>query len=218
MTSLGPLVPRSARWAGPLLIFGSLQFVVAMIVTQLRYPGYSDISNYVSDLGSSSSPFAFLFNDSIRILGVLGVLAALLIRPAFAPRTSNRIGIAALVVASVGAFLVGSYPEGSPQLNGSIHSVVSLVTFLGSGVALLTLGPGMMRDTRWDGFRGYTFFSGVITIVALVLFVAIANPPLIGPGGAERIIIAPILLWAVVVGSHLLTLRAYAPAAVASSS
>lgn len=201
-----------------MLAFASLQFVVAMIVTQLRYPGYSDLANYVSDLGSSSSPWAFVFNDSIRLLAVLAVLGTILIRPAFAPRTSNRIGLSALVVASLGAFLVGTFPENSPQLNGNIHSVVSLVTFLGSGIALLTLGPGMMRDTRWEGFRGYTFFSGIITIVALVLFVAVPNPPLIGPGGVERIIIAPILLWALVVGAHLLRLRAYAPASVAASA
>ena len=205
MTRLGPLVPGTARLGGAFFAIGSFQFVVAMVATQLYFPGYSDFSNYVSDLGGPASPWAALFNDSIRILGVLGVLGTILARTAFPAKTIARIGLGFLLLASIFAFLVGSFPEGN-----SLHSPVSAGTFLSSGLALLFLGVGTFRDTRWDGYRGYTFISGLVTLIAIGLYE-------LDPGGSalvglwERLVIAPVLLWAVLAGIHLVRLPAFAP-------
>jgi hypothetical membrane protein len=212
VTSYGPLVRRSARLGGGLFLVGSLQFVAAMVVVQLGYPGYSDTANSISDLGSSMSPWAWLFNDSIRLLGLFGILGVLLLRSAFASKTTTHLGLAALLVASLGAIAVGTFPEGSRWPFAGIHSVVALVTFLGSGVALIFLAIAMSRDTRWKGMRFYSFVSGVVTLVALVLF-ATGRYAGIGPGGMERLIVAPILLWGVAVGVHLARLQVYAPGA-----
>ena len=58
-----------ARWGGLLLVVGAVQFVLAMIIVQLTYPGYSDIENHVSDLGNPNlSPLALLYNASITAL------------------------------------------------------------------------------------------------------------------------------------------------------
>lgn len=218
MERLGPLVRPEVRQGGALLALGSVQFIAAMIVAQLAYPHYSDFSNYISDLGAhtstASSPLAWLFNGSICLLGILGVVGTYLIRTAFPNRTTARVGLAFLMVAEVFAFLVGVFPEQTPH---NIHTDVSSVTFVAAGLALLVLGFAMFRDTRWDGYRGYTFFSGVVTFVAIVLFQA-------NVGGAgyqgflERIIVAPILLWAILAGVHLAQMPTFAPAKVTPSS
>jgi hypothetical membrane protein len=207
---LGPLVHRIVRPGASMLLVGSSQFIVAMIVVQLKFPGYSDFSNAISDLGGPNSPDAIVFNISIRVLGALGVLATILIRSTFPARWSARLGLLFLVIASLGAFLVGTFPEGSTWPFAGIHSAVSLVTFLGSGLALLTLSLGMLRDTRWDGYRFYTFLSGLVTLVALGLFASSVYVGL-GLGGMERLVVAPILLWALVVGVHLARMPVYAP-------
>jgi hypothetical membrane protein len=202
---------------GGILVIGSLQWVASMIAVQLGYPGYSDSANYISDLGGPQSPYAWLFNASVRVLGVLGVLAVFAIRTAFPPRMTSRLGLLFLFVASIGAFLVGTFPEGSPQFGGNIHSIVSGVAFIGAGLSLLMLGPAMFRDTRWEGLRGYTLLSGVVTLVALALFEG--NLFLgIGPGGMERLVVAPILLWSVIAGIHLFRLTTYAPAVVVKTA
>jgi len=215
LTTFGPLVRRSARLGGTLLIVGSVQFVVAMALVQLKYAGYSDTANYISDLGSSTSPWAWMFNDSVRVLGVLGILGTILIRSAFASKTTAHVGLGALFVAELGSIAVGTFPEGSSWPFAGIHSVVSLVTFLGSAVALLFLALAMSRDTRWQGLRAYTFLSGVVTLVAVGLFVD-GTYLGIGPGGMERIVVAPILLWAVLAGAHLARLPVYDPATVSA--
>jgi hypothetical membrane protein len=216
---LGPLVRREVRLGGALLIVGSLQFLVAMLVVQLDWPGhsYSDVANYVSDLGGPQSPLPGVFNHSIQLLGVLGVVGTLLIRSAFPPKTGTRVGLFFLLVAEVFAFLVGTFPEGTGSIGStSIHTLVSSVTFVASALALLALGFAMLRDTRWDGYRAYTFFSGVVTWVGIALFAANVGGSGV-QGALERVIIAPILLWAILAGLHLARMRTFAPSHAVST-
>ena len=217
MERLGPLVRPEVR-GGSLLVIGSLQFIVVMVVAQLAYPHYSDLSNYISDLGAhtftASSPLAWLFNGSLWILGILGIAGTYLIRTAFPNRTTARVGLGLLMIADLFALLVGVFPEQTPN---NIHSDVSSVAFLAAGLALLVLGFAMFRDTRWDGYRGYTFLSGIVMFVAIVL--SRAN---IGGAGyqglLERVIVAPILLWGILAGLHLAQMPTFAPAKVAGAS
>lgn len=214
--ALGPLAPRTARWGGGVFVLGSLQFIAVMVYVQSRYPGYSDVTNYISDFGNyHDSPAYWAFNGSIILLGLLGLLGTGLIRSAFAPRRTRTIGLGMLAIANLGAIGVGIFPETATELGGHVHSVVSLITFLGSALALLFLAVAMMRDTRWEGFRGYTGISGVVTLVALILFIPASGGSSSGlgaaPGLIERVIVAPILLWAIVAGVHLLRLPTYSP-------
>ncbi len=218
MTALGPMVYRSAHAGAVLMVVGVLQYLVGMAVAQVLYPWtkYSLTQNYVSDLGSpGTTEHALVFNTSIRILGLLAVLAAALIRSAFFPKTTARLGLVGLALAGIGAFLVGTFPEDSPYLGGNIHSLVSLWTFLFSGFALVFLGLAMVRDTRWKGFRLYTFLSGIVTWVAMGLF-ASGDYLGLGPGGMERVIIAPILLWGFLGGLHLLRIPRFRPQGIPS--
>ncbi|HKS59748.1 MAG TPA: DUF998 domain-containing protein [Thermoplasmata archaeon] len=207
---LGPLVHRIVRPGAALVVLGVLQFLAAMIVVQLYFPGYSLLANAISDLGGSQSPAAWVFNLSIRVLGVFTFLGVLLIRSTFPPRRATYLGLGFLLLAGVGAFLVGTFPEQSTWPVASIHAIVSLWTFLTSGLALLFLSLAMLRDTRWEGFRFYTFLSGAITLVALLLL-ALGAFGALQFGGMERLVVAPILLWGLVVGIHLLRLQVYAP-------
>jgi hypothetical membrane protein len=68
----------------------------------------------------------------------------------------------------------------------------------------------MFRDTRWDGFRTYTVLSGFVALIAVALFANKVYAGL-GVGGMERLIVAPVLLWALVVGVHLVRIPTYAP-------
>ncbi len=204
----GPLVHRSVHHGAALWAIASAEFIVAMVVTQLKYPGYSDLHNYISDLGNTQlSPWHDLFNGAIILLGVLVVLGTILAQTAFPSRKSSTIGLGLVVVSALAAIGVGISPE---NVNGTVHGIASGVTFVGAGLALVTLGFAMFRDTRWDGFRAYTLFSGLLTLIATALFEA-GRDFALGVGGMERLIVAPPLLWLLVAGIHLLSVPAYAP-------
>ena len=227
----GPLVHRSVRHGAILFLVGAVQFLIGMAVTQIGYgSSYSLTQNYISDLGAMNcgtfggsaslpghyacSPWHLVFNVSIVLLGLLLIFGVLLIRTAFPAQRSRAIGLGLLVLAGIGAIGVGLSPE---DVNITIHSVSAFLAFGGSGLALIVLGFAMFRDTRWDGFRAYTFFSGLVILVALVLF-ATQNYLGLGVGGMERLVVAPVLLWAIVVGIHLARIPTFAPRGLPKST
>jgi hypothetical membrane protein len=215
MTRLGPLVRTDAHGGGALFMLGSVQFILAMILVQLKYPGYSVTGNYISDLGSSTlSPWYAVFNGSVILLGILGIVGTLLVRSAFLARPSVRVGLFFLALASLGAILVGLFPETATELGGNIHSYVSDFAFVSSGFALLFLGFGMLRDPRWGIYGLYSILSGVLTFLAIAGFTAVASTG--SYGSWERLVVAPILLWAIVAGAHIARLPAYSSIAVAA--
>jgi hypothetical membrane protein len=214
----GPLVHRSVRHGAILLIVGALEFIAGMIVTQVGYGShYSLTHNYISDLGAVNcgefsgryvcSPWHLVFNGSIVLLGILLIVGTILIRTAFPPRGTRTVGLGLLAVAGFGAIGVGLSPE---DVNLTLHSLSAAAAFVGAGLALLALGIAMFRDTRWDGFRAYTMISGLVGLIAFALFEAKAYGPL-GVGGMERLIVAPVLLWALIAGIHLVQIPTYAP-------
>jgi hypothetical membrane protein len=227
----GPLVHRSVRHGAWALAVGAGQFIVANIITQIGYgPSYSLSGNYISDLGAvhcglfdgsgsyaghyACSPWHDVFNVSIVLMGLLLILGVILIQTAFPPRRTRMIGLGLLALAGIGSIGVGLSPE---DVNITVHSISATIAFLAGGLALIVLGFAMFRDTRWDGFRLFSMVCGLVSIVALGLF-ASKNYVGLGVGGMERLIVAPILLWAIVVGIHLARIPTYAPPGVAHST
>ena len=227
----GPLVHRSVHHGAILLLVAVVQFILAMAITQLAWgPSYSLTQNYISDLGAVScgtfggtsavpghyvcSPWHDVFNVSAVVLGLLLIFAVVLLRTAFPARRSRTIGLVLLALVGAGSIGVGLSPE---DVNITVHSASAFLAFASSGFALLVLGFAMFRDTRWDGFRGYSALSGLVVLVALVLFATKAYLGL-GPGGMERLIVAPVLLWGIVVGIHLVRIPTFAPRGLPKSS
>ncbi len=221
---LGPLVHRAVHHAATLWLVATVQFVAAMIVVQLYWkgpPAYSLTHNYISDLGNTMascgvwptsgvyvcSPWHDVFNASVIVFGVLVILGALLVRSGFPSRTTRTLGLGLFVLLGVGAIGVGLFPE---NVHWNVHQAVSLLAFVVGNFGLVVLAIAMFRDTRWDGYRSYTLFSGLIGLVALGLFVGKVYGPL-GAGGMERLVVAPALLWFVVASVRLLRIPTYAP-------
>jgi hypothetical membrane protein len=226
----GPLVHRAVRHGAYLLITGVVVFILGMIITQAGYgpPTYSLTANYISDLGAVDcgplaghggngivcSPWHDVFNASIIIMGFLLLLAVILIRTGFPARSSRTVGLALLGLAGIGAMGVGFSPE---DVNVTVHIISAAIAFVAGNLALIVLGFAMFRDTRWDGYRAYTMLSGLVGLVAFVLFYEKVYGPL-GVGGMERLIVAPLLLWALVVGVHLARIPTFAPPGLRGTS
>jgi hypothetical membrane protein len=221
---LGPLVHRSVHHGAILWLAATIQFLVAMIAAQLAWtnPSYSLARNPISDLGNTScgifssrdvcSPLHLVFNVSIVLFGVLVLLGILLLPTAFPARASRSIGLGLMGVAAIGSILVGTFPENTI---GALHSLGALLAFVGSGFALIFLSGAMLRDTRWDGFRTYTGVSGLVTLIAFILYAAGSWNwgglwATLGEGGIERIIVAPLILWLLVASAHLARIPTFA--------
>jgi hypothetical membrane protein len=225
----GPLVHRSVHHGSALWFAAALQFVVAMVVVQLSWSGahpYSLTQNYISDLGNTGcgdwpsgsthyicSPWFLVFDASSVVLGLLVVLGAFLLRTGFPMRRSSTVGLGLVVIAGLGSIGVGSAPE---NVNLAVHLSSAGLIFIGGNLALVVLAFAMFRDTRWDGYRAYTLFSGLVGLIAFALLES-GHELGLGVGGMERLAAAPLLLWLILVSAHLLGFPQFAPHAVPSS-
>jgi hypothetical membrane protein len=173
------------KFGGLLYVIGSVQFILFTMIAEFEYPNYSVSHNYISDLGVGST--AYMFNTSIIVLGILLIVGALLSR-----KFSVPVSII-IILAGVGAALVGVFPENT----GSIHSYSALLVFLMGGIA-----PFAIFGRKRSAMTLIYVILGIVSLVALILF-ATGHYFSFGPGGMERLIAYPELLLVLSYGSLL---------------
>jgi hypothetical membrane protein len=182
--------------AGAVILVGGSQFVFGMLVAEALYPGYSISQNYISDLGAG--PSAPIFNSSVFLLGLMVVVDAYFVHRSY----RNRLVTGLLLLAGAGAMGVGVFPENYPAM----HEIVSDIAFIFGGL----LPIAAYRVVR-KPFSYLSVVMGVLSLSAMVLLSAQYSFSLgeqyllgLGPGGMERMIVYPILLWEAAFGGYLM--------------
>jgi len=193
----------NAAKAGAAIFIGAVQFGVFLIVSEILYSaygtgGYSVSANYVSDLGASCPnsgpcyipPSALLYNTTIALLGISVLVGAYFLHRAFRWTPATII----VALSGVGALGVGLFPETA----GDVHVVFSFVVFFFAGLSAIV--------TYRFQKAPLSFFSVVLGVATLVaLFLSAFNITLgLGVGGIERMVVYPVLMWAVGFGGHMM--------------
>jgi hypothetical membrane protein len=182
--------------AGALILIGATQFVVGMIVSEALYPTYSTSRNYISDLGVG--PSALIWNSSVFLLGLLVLVGAFFLQRAF----RFELLTLTLVLTGVGAMGIGVFTEAF----GALHMIVSFTAFLFSGLSAI-FSVLCSRVHKFPlvkmPFSAFSIILGLMTLVALGLFGSGIYLDL-GPGGMERMIAYPALLWGAGFGGYLI--------------
>jgi hypothetical membrane protein len=187
------LTLSNASRAGAAFFVGSLQFIIATILAEAYYPGYSVSTNPLSDLGGgASSTSAAIWNSSIIALGLLVILGALFLQKSFRwwPLT------AMLALAGIGAIGVGVFPEGT----GLVHALSELFAFLFGGLAAVLSYRFQRKPMSY-----FSLIVGALALIALVLYLGNEYVAL-GEGGMQRLVAYPELLWGVGFGAHLMAM------------
>jgi hypothetical membrane protein len=166
-----------------------------MLVAEALYPGYSISQNYISDLGAG--PSASIFNSSVFLLGLMVVVSAYFVHRPF----RNLLVTGLLVLAGAGAMGVEVFPENYPAM----HEIVSDIAFIFGGL----LPIATYRVWR-KPFSDLSVVMGLLSLSAMILLSAQYSFSLgeqyflgLGPGGVERMIVYPILLWEAAFGGYL---------------
>jgi len=191
--------------AGTALLVGGVEFTIVWFLSETLYPSYSVNSNYISDLGTTCPgngaacyvpPAWWLFNLSEVVCGILILVTAYFFYRAYRYKPATAI----IGVAGFALILVGILNESfSPW-----HGIFSLITFTFIGLAAIVT----FRFQR-PPLSYFSVLMGVVSLISLVLFapddgVSFGAAIGIGPGGLERLIVYPILLWAVGFGGYLI--------------
>ena len=186
------------RIVGVLLFSGALLALLGIHLAEFLYPGYSVSGNYISDLGATCratcivyQPSAFIFNTSVILLGILIISSSYLIWKEF-----HSLIIAALFCFSgLGAVGVGLFPETA----GFLHVIVSFITFFFGALAAIAA----IRIVKAP-FSYFSVLMGLASLTSLVLY-GLEIYMGLGPGGMERMIAYPILLWGIGFGGYMMS-------------
>lgn len=171
-----------------------------MIASEATFPGYSVSANYISDLGAYCSstplgtscviqqPSSAIFDTSVFLLGVLGLIGGYFILSA-----RFRMTGALMMAGALGAMGVGVFPE----TTGGLHVLVSFIAFFFTGAAAIS----SLRLIR-PPMSYFAVVLGVFTLVALALYASGTYLGL-GPGGMERMVAYPAVIWVIGAGGYL---------------
>jgi hypothetical membrane protein len=191
--------------AGLLFFVAATQFVIGFTISEALYPGYSVSSNYISDLGVG--PSSMIFNSSVFLLGLLLLVGTYFLRQISDFKTVNVL----LLLMAIGAMGVGILTKDLPLA----HGIVSSMAFFFAGLSAMASFKVLRKP-----FSLISIVLGAMTLGALALFSIgmftsgsltsnIANNSNfylgLGPGGMERMIVYPALMWLAGFGGHLLT-------------
>lgn len=189
------------KLSGLLLFLAGFMFIMGIIIAEIFYPpGYSTARDMISTLGSTPppdssiyQPSAAIFDTTMSVSGMLIMIGAYFMHQAGVLR-SVTIAIAFL---GLGAFAVGVFPA----FHAILHPFAALVTFLSGGIAAL-----LSAKITTAPFRYLAVILGVIVLI--FLFLGIAFPmlvvPVLGRGGAERLVAYPLIAWLVGYGGYLM--------------
>ncbi len=192
-----------AARSGAAIFAGAVQFGVFLMVSEVLYSaygegGYSQSANYISDLGANCHvsgacyipPSALLFDSSIVLLGLLMLVGAFFLHRAFRRNAPTAL----LCLTAVGAIGVGLFPE----TTGALHDLFALIAFLFGGLTAIVASGLQKKPLSY-----LSVLLGAVALTALVLYIAGVYLGL-GPGGIQRMIVYPVLLWGVGFGAHLM--------------
>ena len=174
---------------GGFLIFaGSGLFLLGMIIAEARYPGYSVSQNMISDLGIG--PTALLFNSVTVLYGLATIASVSSIRHSL----RSVVFPILLGLSGIGVLGVGLFPENL----GRIHDISAATAFVFGSLAAIYASRILLTP-----FRYLSGYLGTFSIVAVLLFV-IGSYHGLGPGGMERMVAYPIIIWSMGLGGALM--------------
>ena len=193
--------------AGTLFFVAVVQFILGLAISEALYSGYSLSGNYVSDLGIG--PSAIVFNSSVFLLGLLLAIGTYFMRHLSDFKMLNIF----LFLMALGAMGVGVFTEDFTIA----HAAVALMAFFFSGLSAIESAIVLKKP-----FSVVSIGLGAMTIGALVLYSSgiITSGSLnshvaydsnfylgLGPGGMERMVIYPALVWLAGFGGYLSTIK-----------
>ncbi len=164
--------------------------MLAIMIAEFIYPGYSVSTNYISDLGVWGNPSAAIFNPSIVLFGILLLAAAYFLRPWARTWMLPLL----LTFTAIGAIGVGIFTEDF----GAIHTLFSVITFLFGAITAIASFSYISPPLSY-----LSVLLGAISLLMLILL-GLNQDLGIGLGGMERMVAYPVLLWSLAFGGHLM--------------
>ncbi len=214
---------RVVRWIGErhdahpsfgpaIFTAAALYFLIQIIVAWVFIPGYSLVSNSISDLGETScggygspamcSPRWWLMDYvGFLLLGLIMVIGSALLYHEFTERVPRErraamFGFGLMALGGLGSILVGFFPENE---NRTMHIIGAFLAIAVGNVAILVLGSVL---TLPESMRRSMLTFSSLALAALLCFASHRFFG-IGRGTMERIAAYPVTIWLITFGLYI---------------
>jgi hypothetical membrane protein len=193
--------PRGRGLAGAALFSAGLVAFMGIITAEALYPGYSTSGNMISDLGATDPPDSVIiqpssniFSGSMLVTGLLVLFAVPFIEDIFRARMMTvSLGLLGVGITGVGVFN-GSW--------GGVHALFALTTFVSGGIAAAISFQVLRSPLRYVSMA-----LGAISLTTLAIYFLTGEDGILGdlgPGGIERWVAYPILMWILGLGGYVM--------------
>jgi hypothetical membrane protein len=184
-----------------------LLFVLLIVAMAALRPGYSHLTNFISDLGALDAPNPHVQRLNFFQFGIgIAALGVALHRGMDKP---SRLALIGQLAIGIGIFLSGIFPghTGDPASRASmLHNLVGVPAFLLIMLVPLVAGSRFRQIEEW---RPLSHYSMVMTPLLVIFFVLMARADAAGgsPGMYQRLFIGTWMLWMVAIALRLLGLQ-----------
>jgi hypothetical membrane protein len=168
-------------------------FALAFAVFSLMSPGYSNLTNMVSELGMTGAPYALAWNAiGFFLVGALTTAYAWGLRLDMRPASGSTIVPLLVAISGLGFAGLGLFPaetgfQASPRT--TLHFVMVSVNFL-PFILVAFIFPTKMKGN--DYWKKWALFSVVMGVLAIASFFIPKTVPL---GLSQRIGMGANFLW-----------------------
>ena len=185
------------RVAGLLFVVAVVQYILAVVISEAIYSGYS-VQQYLSDLGdwSVAGNNAAIFNGSALLWSIFLIAGAYYIRQIF----KNRLFTSLLAISGVASVVPAVV---SLNISFEVHGMFGLVAFLFGAAAAIMSYKFMKSPLSY-----VSVVLGAVILLSTVLFMLGQGDSAfylgLGVGGIERFVVYPLLLWMLGFGAYLI--------------
>lgn len=181
---------NNQRIAGVLVFIGVFTFSMAILITEALAPNYSVHMDSISSLGIGAHGYIFYY--SILLMGALIIISSIILLS----DKKKEAWHFTLALVGIGAFGVGIFPY---IIRYPLHSYFAFIAFIFGGLTEL-----LFVSHKGTPLRVFSFLVGILVLVSIFLY-ATGRTYELGPGGMERMIVYPTLLWGLALSGHLMS-------------
>lgn len=186
-------------WCG---VLAPVVLLLAWVIFAWLTPNYSHLTNAISELGMSGSPYALAWNISgFMFVGILITTGAWGFHMALRGHAGARLVPLLVALSGIGWIGLGVFPadaEFRPSPQTTVHFVLVALNYLAFVLAAFTFAFQSRSNPEWQRWRWLLVGMGALAIAAFFI------PPVVPPGVSQRIGVGAYFGWLFVVHYALL--------------
>lgn len=182
---------RESRNPGTWFAAAGILAMLSITSAQAVYPNFSTRNDAISYLGGAGVVTELFWNLCVIVVGIIWLSGTYVLYR----RERNRFMTVLLLLAGIGFLLVGTSPWNVFPVT---HGIGANMVFFFGAVSCLS------ASRKFTG--PFSVISIIMGSMSLAAYISgyFGSYNILGPGGVERMIYYPILLWAIGFGGHLM--------------